>query len=134
MDYSCIFFPCVHASSYSLPFEGTAFSNLRHAHYLIIKLDIRCISLAHIGIIHTSTHEKLSNSLSCTKIMNHVVQLQSYILDIIPSRSYITLQFLTLFKEELPSLSHNIRTWHHKVHIKACMLCLVFLDVVRVVI
>ena len=87
---------------YHLQFEARS--------YLIIKLDIRCISLAHIGIIHTSTHEKLSNSLSCTKIMNHVVQLQSYILDIIPSRSYITLQFLTLFKEELPSLSHNIRT------------------------
>ena len=67
-------------------------------------------SIAHIGQIHISTNEKLSNSLSCTKIMNHVVQLQSYILDIIPSRSYITLQFLTLFKEELPSLSHNIRT------------------------
>ena len=62
-----------------------------HVHYLIIRLDIQWISNSHIGILHTSTHEKLSNSFSFTKIMNHVGQLKSYSIYIIPSRSHMTL-------------------------------------------
>ena len=50
---------------------------------------------------------------------NDVDQLKSYRLDIIPSWSYVKLPYLILFKKYLPYPSHNIHTWHHKVHIKA---------------
>lgn len=91
MNYPYKSIPCFHTSSYSFPFEGNTFSNARHAHHLIIKLDIQWISLADIGIIYISIHENLINSLSSKKIINHVVKLQYYMLYIIPSRSYILL-------------------------------------------
>lgn len=51
--------------------------------------------------------------------MNNIDQLESYSLDITPSRLYITSPYLALFKEELPSPSQNIYTWNHRVQIKA---------------
>ena len=50
--------------------------------------------------------------------MNNVDQIQSYSLKIIPSRSYMTLPYLIMFKDGLPYPSHNVHTWHHRVHIK----------------
>ena len=99
----------INTSSYSFPFGRTTFSNFRHVHYLTTRFNILCISIAHLGKIHTSTHEKnLNDSFSCTRIMNNVDQLQSYCLEIIPSRSYMILPCVSLFKEELPTPSYNI--------------------------
>ena len=98
-------------------FQGTTFSNFRHVHPLITRLHILWILISHLGIIHTSTHEKIR--ILCTRIINKLEWLQSCSLDITPSRSYMTLPCLALFKEELLSPSHNINTWHHRVHIKA---------------